>query len=600
MRTALRVLRPYLRPYRRALAIGMLAMVGEIGTALLAPVPVQRVVDRIIRPIRGKVRLERHVRHGDVPLLLGLGALVVAIALLDAAFTYLDLRQTARVGQRSVTDLRRALFGHLQRLSLSFHQDRDTRLGELQLRLGSDVQALQDLVGSSLSNAVTNGGTALLMLSLLFVVQPWIGLLVLAASVPVYVLARHYRRRSKEVSRQARRQEGRVSAMLAETLSAAKLVQGFGQEGREERRLHQETEVGLDYGLRATEYEARVQPLVALTTSVATALVLVLGAVLTVNRVITVGVLTLVLAYTRGTFGSLRQLAKLSTQTQKATVGAERVMELLSRAPAVADPVRPKHLNGGPLDIRFSNVSFGYSERQPVLHGVDLEIPAGATVALVGPTGAGKSTLLSLVPRFYDVWEGSVQVGGLDVRDLSLGDLRAHVTLVLQESLLFRESLRNNIAYGRPGATDEEIMAAAEAAGVTAFVDELEDGFESVVSERGTSLSGGQKQCVAIARALLRDTPIVIMDEPTSSLDSITERLVISGIEELMRGRTAVVIAHRFSTIRHVDLVAVIDEGRLVETGPPQRLLAQDGLYSELSRLQQLTTTADRDGGTRP
>jgi ATP-binding cassette subfamily B protein/subfamily B ATP-binding cassette protein MsbA len=568
------------------LAVAMMAMLAEVATALLAPVPVRLIFDRIIRPIRGRIRLETHLHRADIEQLLGFAALVVVIALLDALFSYLDLRQTARIAQRASTDMRRALFAHLQRLSLSFHQDPKTRLGELQMRLSGDVQAFQDLVGSSLSNVISNGGIALAMVFLLMLVEPRIGLVVLAASVLVFFLARHYRIRSRAVTREARRQEGRISAMLAETLGANRLVQAFGREAHEERRLHRETATGLDYGLRASEYQARVQPLVTLTASLATAAVLLLGATLTMNRVLTVGTLTLVLAYTRGSFNALRQLAKLSTQTQKVTVAAERVADLLSLAPSIAEAARPARVPKSPLGVTFTNVTFGYSAGNPVIRGLTLDIPAGANVALLGPTGAGKSSLVSLVPRFYDVWEGSVQIGGVDVRDLSVADVRAQVTMVLQETLLLRDTVWNNIAYGRPGASKEEVLAAAEAGGVMTFLDQLEDGLDTVVSERGTTLSGGQKQCVAIARALLRKSPIVIMDEPTSSLDSLTEQQVVGGLHRLMSGRTSIVIAHRLSTVQNADLVAVLDGGRLVELGPPGELLLNEGLYSQLSRIQ--------------
>jgi ATP-binding cassette, subfamily B, bacterial len=586
LKTGFQLLWPYLRTQRAALTFAVLAMVGEVATALLAPVPLRLIFDRIIRPVKGKVRLDTHLHQSDLAQLLGLALLVVGIAVADALLSYVDLRQSARVAQRATAALRTALYGHVQRLSLAFHQDRDTRLGDLQLRLSGDVQALQDLVAVSLGNLVINGATAALMLVLLLFVDVRIGLSALAAAVVVYLLARHYRVRSREVARQARRQEGQVNAMLAEALSATKLVQAFGQEAREERRLQDQTAVGLDFGLRASEFQARVQPLVTFTTAVATAGVLLLGATLTMKRVITVGSLVLVLAYSRGVFNALRQLAKLSTQTQKSAVAAERVAEVLRRAPSIAEPLHPKLLPAPPLGVFFNDVTFGYRKGHAVIQGLTLQVPAGATLALVGPTGAGKSSLVSLVPRFYDIWDGSVSVGGVDVRDLSLGALRASVTMVLQEALLFRDTLYNNIAYGREDASPQEVLAAAEAAGVMGFVEQLEDGFATIVSERGATLSGGQKQCVAIARALLRDAPMVIMDEPTSSLDSLTERSVIGGLTRLLAGRTAIVIAHRFSTIQNADLVAVMDGGRVVEFGPPQHLLLDKGLYSAMSQIQ--------------
>jgi ATP-binding cassette subfamily B protein/subfamily B ATP-binding cassette protein MsbA len=382
--------------------------------------------------------------------------------------------------------------------------------------------------------------------------------------------------------------------MLAETLSAAKLVQVLGREEHEAERLVGATDEGLVYGLRATEAQARFQPAVTLVTSTVTALTLVLGAVIVLDGKLSIGLLTLALAYTRGTFSALRQLAKLPIQTQRAVVSAERLAEIFSRAPDIRDPAHPMAVPVGSLDVEFDAVSFGYQDDRPVLNEFSWRVEAGSVVALVGPTGAGKSTLLALVPRLYDVWTGRVLLGGRDVRDVRLAELRSNVTLILQETLLFRDTVWNNIAYGRPGASRDEVMVAAEAAGVVSFVDDLEEGFQTIVSERGSTLSGGQKQCISLARAMLRNAPMVIMDEPTSSMDAVTESLVIRGIGRLLTGRTAIVIAHRFSTIRNADAVAVMEAGRLVQLGPPEKLLSQTGLFAKLSHIQDIPAQSGR------
>jgi len=572
--TAIRLLLPFAARYWRGLVLALIAMGGEILTAVLAPIPIQRAIDQVIRPILAS---RRHVGSHEVLMLLGLALLVVVIALLDAGFTYIDLRHTTRSAQQAVTDLRRALFAHMQRLSLAFHHDAETRLGDLQVRLGTDVQAVQDLVATTLSSFVTNTGTAIVMLALLVWVARPIGLVVLLGAFPVLLLAGHFRIRIKQVSREARKREGKVSAIINESLGAARLVQAYGREAEASDRMHRESEAGLQAALQAGELQARVQPLVELASSLLTGLVLVLAAILAIQRVITLGQLTLAVAYTRGILGALRQLAKLSTQTQKAAVGAERLEEIFDRAPVIHDPARPRRLAPGPLSIVFERATFGYTPDNPVLIDLSWTIPVGACAALIGPTGAGKTTLLSLVPRFYDVWAGRVLVGGIDVRELALADLRAHVTLVLQESLLLRDTIWNNIAYGRSNATRRQILAAADAAGVTSFIDSLDDGFDTMVSERGTTLSGGQKQCIAIARALLRDTPIVIMDEPTSNLDQQTEQLVVRGLQRLMQGRTSITIAHRPSTIQHATMIASLEEVAEAQPGwkvRPSRLIA--------------------------
>jgi len=592
VKTALILLRPYLRPHRGPLALALAAMLGEIATALLMPVPIQRAIDLLVNTFR---HAGNHSRTASLTLpqyeqLFLLAGALLMIALLDALFTYLDSSNTARVGQTAVTELRRALYNHIQRLSLSFHHSTDTRAGDLQLRLSGDVTNLQTLVVSVVGSLVTNLGAAVFMLLALFVLDWRLGTLVIAGSVPVYLLSRHYRIKIRTAVRAARKQDGRVSAMLAEALSAAQLVKVLGREEHEAERLVDATEEGLVYGLQATEAQARVQPAVTLVTSAVSALTLLLAALLVLHGSLSIGLLTLALAYTRGTFSSMRQLAKLPIQAQRAVVSAERLVEVFALAPDVRDPVRPKPMPKEPLSVQFDSVTFGYLTGRQVLRDFSWLIEPGSVVALVGPTGAGKSTALALVPRLYDVWAGSVRLGGRDVREVSLSSLRSSVTLVLQESLLLRNTVWNNIAYGRPNASKDDVMAAAEAAGVLTFVDDLEGGFETIVSERGSTLSGGQKQCIALARAMLRAAPIVIMDEPTSSMDAATEQLVIRGIGRLIQGRTAIVIAHRTSTIRGADVVAVMEEGRLVQLGPPAQLLDEKGLFATLSQIQQSST----------
>ena len=589
MRTAITLLRPYVSGYRARLALALAAMFGEVATALLMPVPIQRAIDLLVSAFR---HAGSHARTATLStsqyeqLILLTGALL-AIALFDALFTYVDSSNSARVGQRTVTDLRRALYSHIQRLSLSFHHSTETRGGDLQLRLSGDVANVQGLISSVAGSLVTNAGTAVLMLGALVLLDWRLGAIVILGSIPVYLLSRHYRIKVRVAVRAARKQDGRVSAMLAETLSAAQLVQVLGREEHEAERLVDATEEGLSYGIQASEAQARVEPAVTLVTSAVTALTLLVAALLVVRGSLSIGLLTLALAYTRGTFSSMRQLAKLPIQVQRAAVSADRLAEVFALAPEVRDPVRPSRLSPGPLSVEFDSVTFGYAPGRPVLNEFTWLVEPGSVVALVGPTGAGKSSALALVPRLYDVWEGAVRLGGRDVRDVRLAHLRSSVTLVLQESLLFRNTVWNNIAYGRPDAAKDDVMAAAEAAGVLTFVDELDGGFETIVSERGSTLSGGQKQCIALARAMLRRAPIVIMDEPTSSMDAATEQLVIRGIGRLIEGRTAIVIAHRLSTIRGADVVAVMEDGRLVQLGSPAQLLEQEGLFAYLSQIQQ-------------
>jgi ATP-binding cassette subfamily B protein/subfamily B ATP-binding cassette protein MsbA len=320
-------------------------------------------------------------------------------------------------------------------------------------------------------------------------------------------------------------------------------------------------------------------------------LLIVLGVQRVVTGHLTPGTLLVLLSYARSTQSPIRQLAKLSYAVSKAGAGLERIREVLSVEPTVIE--RPGAVSlaiDSPASVSFRNVSFGYSTNRPVLNDVSLEASGGQLVALVGATGSGKSSLLSLLPRFYDPWTGAVLINGRDVRDFTLASLRANVAVVLQDSLIFRTTVLENIAYGRPDASDSEIIAAAEGAGVSMIAARLEDGYDTVVSERGASLSGGEKQCIGIARAMLKDAPIVILDEPTSAMDAHTERLVMEGVERLLRGRTGFIIAHRLSTVMAADLVAVLDGGRIVESGDPAKLLEDPTTrFAGLARAQLMT-----------
>jgi ABC-type multidrug transport system fused ATPase/permease subunit len=378
-----------------------------------------------------------------------------------------------------------------------------------------------------------------------------------------------------------------VSAVLQESLTAIKLIQAFGLEDHESRRLEGESRKSLDASLDAAKLQSLLVPSVSMFSAVGLTAVTVYGVYLAVGRSITPGELLIFLGYLRNMQSPIRQLAKLSFAINKASAGVERIDDTFRNEPLVESP---QAINVGAVagNVEFSNVTFGYEPGSPVLRGVNLTVEPGQVVALVGATGSGKTSLLSLLPRFYDPWEGSVAIDGHDVRDLSLRSLRAQISLVLQDSLIFRTTIRENIAFGRPEATDDEIEAAAEAAGVGVFAPLLEDGYDTIVSERGASLSGGQKQCIGLARAILKDAPIAILDEPTSSMDPLTEKLVMDGFARLSAGRTTFVIAHRLATVRNADLVAVLDHGQVIELGSPSALLERNGRFAEFARTQAL------------
>jgi ATP-binding cassette subfamily B protein/subfamily B ATP-binding cassette protein MsbA len=591
--TILRALWPYLRPYRRMLLLALAAMAGETVTALLAPWPLKYVFDRIllVHHQGGNAQLRVTMEVGQWKALAVITMVAIAIAIADAVLTYYDSQLSEVAAQKAVYELRRMLFGHLQRLSVAFHQSADTRLGDLLSRLSGDVGALQDLAAEGVSNIVTNGLTLVSMVVVIFWLDWPMALAALVLTVPMALYTRRNTKIMRTALRAARRQEGQVSAVMQESLSYVKLVQAYGREEHEAGRLSEVSDQSLSANIRAATLLARLTPSVSLMSSVGYALLTVLGVARVIGGHLTPGELLVLLSYVRSTQSPIRQLAKLSYSVSKAGAGLERIQEVLNLEPLIRQKPRAYHLQlSGPPSVEFFDVTFGYTRDHPVVREVSLFVAPGELVAIVGATGSGKSTLLSLLPRFYDPWAGQVDIDNHDVRDLTLRSLRASVGLVLQDSLIFRTTLLDNIAYGRPDASRAQVIAAAAASGAALVAARLEDGYDTVVSERGASLSGGEKQCIGIARAMLKNAPIVVLDEPTSAMDAHTERLVMAGIERLLHNRTGFIIAHRLATVMKADRVVVIDQGRIVESGPPGELLADPGSrFASLARAQLIS-----------
>jgi len=595
VRAILSTLWPYLRRHRWQAIVAVSAMMGEVVTALLSPWPLKFIFDSVLfRRSKGHLVLRVAVSDDVLrPLLLVIAA-VLAIALFDALFTYVDGRYSELVAQQSIYELRLGLFSHLQKQSLSYHQHRDTRVGDLLSRLSGDVQTLEDLAADGTSNLITNGVVVVAMIVVLFWFDWRLATCSLLFTIPMFFLARSTTTQMRLAMRTARRQEGQVSAVLEESLSAIKLVQAYGREAYEERRLAFQSSQSLQAKLKAAMVQARLGPYLTVVSAIGVSSLSAFGVLLVLHQKLTPGELLIAVGYLKGMQSPIRQLAKLSFAVGKASAGVERVRETFSLAPQVQERPNAQELDGAFGDVRFDKVSFGYRDEEAVLHGVTLDVKRGTTVALVGATGSGKTTLLSLLPRFYDPWSGRVLLDGIDVRDLTLSSLRAQIAMVLQESLIFRTTVRENIAYGRPDATEEEIELAAEVSGVAAIARSLEDGLDTVVSERGSSLSGGQRQCIGIARALLKDAPIVILDEPTSSMDSRTEHLVMTGLQRLTAGRTVLVIAHRLATVQNADSVALLRGGRIVEQGKPSELLRRRSEFADLVALQSFPLPTGR------
>ena len=578
--------RGILRPYRSPLLLGGLLVLVVSAIELALPWPLKVVVDNVLpreRPTGRLAELVGPLADSTYGLLAACSAAVVALAVLAAAGSYLSSLLLQGVGERMIADLRTEIFAHLQTLSLSFHDKQ--RVGDLATRLTGDVNAVQALLVASFGTLVPNVALLVGILVVALVVQPIFALVVLLVAPMLYLVVRHYRAAIKLASKDARRHEGKVASHVNETLSTIRLVQSFAAERRGLERFRLHSDERLRAGLRQVDLQARLPAAIDVVGQVGRAAVLFLGAALVLRGQLSLGLLLVLLTYLQQLYGPMKALARLSSTIAKGQAGAERIEDVLGSRAVVVE--RPDAVDAPPLTglVELQGVYFGYDAAQPVLSDISLVALPGQVVALAGTTGAGKSTVASLIPRLYDVTAGRVLLDGHDVRDLTLRSVRSQVAVVQQDPLLVSGTILDNIAFGAPHASREDLLAAARAAYVDEFVDRLPDGYDTVVSERGASLSGGQRQRIAIARALAADTPIVVLDEATSGLDAVSEDLVMRGLARLTAGRTVIVVAHRLSTLRDADRVYVIEQGRVVDSGRHEELAARAGRYREMNLL---------------
>ncbi len=577
-----------LLPFRRQLGGAVAAMVLDALLTALRPWPLKVVLDRVLShkpthvPLIGAWLDQAPV---DPTLILyGACATTLLIALSTGVLTYFYTFTMGDLGRRFVFALRRDLFAHMQLLSLRFH-DRQ-RTGDLITRLTSDIAAIQDLVANGSVVLISNVCLLAGMLTLMLMLNWHFTLVALAVTPLLFWTVFRYTKRIKVAARQARLSDGLLSSVAQETLAAIRIVQGLAQEEQQNERFQAQSATSLEAYLDSVRYQARVAPLVDILAAVGLALVMWYGATRVRAGELTTGDVVVFFAYVTNLYSPMKALSRLSYAYNKATVGAERILEVLHVRSEVTD--RPDAHSTPRIagDIEFRDISFAYEDDRPVLAGINLHIKPGDTVALVGTTGAGKSTLVSLVPRLYDPSAGAVLLDGQDIRDYTVRSVREQISIILQDSLLFRGTIRENIAFGRPQASEEEIVAAAVTANADEFIRRLPDGYETLVAERGSTLSGGQKQRVAIARAVLRQAPILILDEPTSGLDAASEHLVITALERAAAGRTTIIIAHRLSTVRFATRIVVLERGQVVEEGTHAELLALQGRYATLHHLQ--------------
>jgi len=577
-----------LAPHRAMLMIAFVAVLGEAGTDLLEPWPLKIVFDYVFgtkhMPAWLSGLLAATFGLDKVAILHFAVFAVIVIALLGALSAYGEKYLTTSVGQWVMHDLRRILYHHIQRLSLAYHDQKPT--GDLISTVTADIESIQDFISQALLGIVVNVLTLVGMLVVMFYLNWRFTLIALSVTPVLFVVVYTYTKRIKKASRALRKKEGEVVSVVSEVLSSMRVVKAFAREDYEEERLAQQSLENVEIALKARSLKAKLAPVVQVIVAVGTCLVLWYGVNLVMRGEITTGSLLVFLLYLGKMYKPMRDLSKMTDTMSKAAVGYERIHEVIETEDKIRNLPGAKKAPTFRGEIEFEHVSFAYDNGYRTLNDVNLRVEAGQMAALVGPTGAGKTTIVSLIGRFYDPEKGVVKIDNRDVRDYKLKSLRRQISFVLQDTLLFRAPVWQNIAYGRPEASREEILRAAELANADEFIRNMPQQYDTMVGEKGVTLSGGQRQRIAIARAIIRNAPILIMDEPTSGLDAASEELVFEALNRLMADRTTIVIAHRLSTVRRADVIFVIDHGTIVERGTHEKLIAAGNLYSQLHQIQ--------------
>ncbi len=571
-----------MRPYRGRFALAIAQVLLIAACELLKPWPLKIVIDDVVGGaaigVPGLAGLSSRALLAAA--CLGLVALYALLALLSVV----NNATTIAIGQRMVNDFRLDLYQHLQRLSLRFHSGRE--VGDLLYRVTADTFAIQTLSMNGVFPIVTStamfGGMMVVMLRM-----DWQLTLVALAVCPLIFLGISLMgRRIGEVATDARQKESQLYSITQRGIAAIRVVQAFTTEQEEARRFATSSSESLRANLRLYVLQTLYSSAINVVVAGGTALVLWVGTTHVLAGTLTVGEVLVFTTYLASLYAPINSVSQTVGMVQGATAGARRVLEILETTPDLPDGRRaidPATLRG---EVRFEQVGFAYEPSRSVLHDVDVTAHAGQVLAIVGPTGVGKSTLVSLVARFYDPVAGRVLLDGVDLREYRLRDLRGHIAMVLQPALVFPATLRENIAYGRPFATDDEVARAARLAQLDGFLARLPRGLDTLVGEQGATVSDGERQRITIARAIIRDAPILILDEPTSALDAETEALIIAALQELMRGRTTFVIAHRLSTVRHADQIIVLRDGTVAEHGTFDDLVARGGAFTRLYEAQ--------------
>ena len=577
-----RLVREYVRPYLRRMLLAIFFMViAAGGDAALA---------RLMQPV-----LDEAFDKQDRDILILVTVLVIVVTLVKGAATYGQTVLMAFVGQRIIADLQTKLFGHVIRFDLAFFHD--TASGELVSRMTNDINLMRNAVANTLTGLIKDSLSLVFLVGVMFWMDWKLALLAFVIfPIAVFPIVR-IGRRLRKISTSALDELGRFTARLNEAFQGVRHIKAYNMEAFEAERTGNLIENVFRLVYKALRTRAAASPIMETLGGVFIAAVSFYGGSQIINNELTKGELFAFVAAMLMAYRPLKALANLNANLQEGLAATQRVFSMLDTEPCIISKPGPPTLSVKGGEIIYSDVSFSYDTGSAALNGVSLSVPAGCTVALVGPSGAGKSTILNLLPRFYDADTGQVTIDGTDVSTVDLTSLRNAIGLVSQETVLFDDSVRANIAYGRPQASESDIIAAAEAADAHNFISRLPDGYDTQIGEQGAKLSGGQRQRLSIARAMLKDAPILLLDEATSALDPETERQIQQSLRHLMQGRTALVIAHRLTTVQEADIIYFIKDGRVAESGSHQSLMAKDGAYARLYSLELVPASERGDAG---